>query len=42
MTDIGQLQQLQAVYGSSTGIIQAALNLFTWKSKTLGLGMIDI
>ncbi|KAF4341965.1 hypothetical protein FBEOM_4131 [Fusarium beomiforme] len=34
------LQQLQAVYGSSTGIIQAALNLFTWKSKTLGLASI--
>ncbi|KAF4998709.1 hypothetical protein FGRMN_3035 [Fusarium graminum] len=34
------LQQLQAVYGSSTGIIQAAINLFTWKSKTLGLASI--
>ncbi|CVK85995.1 uncharacterized protein FMAN_06565 [Fusarium mangiferae] len=34
------LQQLQAVYGSSTGIIQAAVNLFTWKSKTLGLASI--
>ncbi|KAH7151376.1 hypothetical protein DER46DRAFT_638943 [Fusarium sp. MPI-SDFR-AT-0072] len=34
------LQQLQAVYGSSTGIIQAALNLFTWKSKTLGMASI--
>ncbi|QPC80215.1 hypothetical protein HYE68_010967 [Fusarium pseudograminearum] len=34
------LQQLQAVYGSSTGIIQAAINLFTWKSKTLGIASI--
>ncbi|KAF5025504.1 hypothetical protein F66182_2409 [Fusarium sp. NRRL 66182] len=34
------LQQLQAVYGSSTGIIEAAINLFTWKSKTLGLASI--
>ncbi|KAH6954444.1 hypothetical protein DER45DRAFT_570478 [Fusarium avenaceum] len=34
------LQQLQAVYGSSTGIIQAIINLFTWKSKTLGLASI--
>ncbi|KAM0321283.1 hypothetical protein ACHAPQ_009506 [Fusarium lateritium] len=34
------LQQLQAVYGSSTGIIQAIFNLFTWKSKTLGLASI--
>ncbi|KAK7397895.1 hypothetical protein QQX98_012730 [Neonectria punicea] len=34
------LEQLQAVYGSSTGIIEAALNLVTWKSKTLGLASI--
>ncbi|KAF4960057.1 hypothetical protein FSARC_10552 [Fusarium sarcochroum] len=34
------LQQLQAVYGSSTGIIQAAINLFTWKSKVLGFASV--
>ncbi|KAF4995749.1 hypothetical protein FDECE_12698 [Fusarium decemcellulare] len=34
------LQQLHAVYGSSTGLIEAAMNLFTFKSKTLGLASV--
>ncbi|KAK7428844.1 hypothetical protein QQZ08_004614 [Neonectria magnoliae] len=36
----GRPTTLQAVYGSSTGIIEAALNLVTWKSKTLGIASI--
>ncbi|RSL47298.1 hypothetical protein CEP54_013477 [Fusarium duplospermum] len=34
------LQRLHAIYGSSTGLIDAAINLFSLKSKTLGLASI--